>query len=548
VIGGRSGSGSETRRRPRPIVLVVLDGFGIGRDPATDAVAAAPMPAWRALLAQWPHAVLRASEDAVGLPAGQMGNSEVGHLNLGTGQPVLQDLPRIDAAIADGSFLRRPALLAACDRAAAPGGRLHVVSLVGPGGVHANDRHLVALVELAAGRGVPAVRVHALLDGRDTPPRSAIEFVPDLERRLAAAHPDARIASIGGRYYAMDRDTRWERTAAGYAAIVHGAGERAPGAVAAVEAGYARGENDEFIVPTVIDGVDGRVRDGDPIVHANFRADRARQLTHALADTDFAGFDRTGPDDRPAPRDLLVVTMTEYEAGLPVEVAFPPEQVPSLAEAVSRVGWRQFHVAETEKYAHVTYFFNGGREAAWPGEERLLIPSPRVATYDLMPEMSAAGVTDALVEAIGSERYDLIVANFANPDMVGHTGSWTATIRALATIDGCLARVAAAVEAVDDDPAGPGAVLLVTADHGNADEMRDEAGNPVTAHSLNPVPILLVGRAAAGRRLHDGVLADVTPTILELAGLPGWPELVGRSLLEPVLPSDGFSEERSQHP
>jgi len=545
VTGGHPGGGG----RPRPIVLVVLDGFGIGRDPAADAIAAAPMPAWRALLARWPHAVLRASEDAVGLPAGQMGNSEVGHLNLGTGQPVLQDLPRIDAAIADGSFLGRPALLAACDRAARPGGRLHAVSLIGPGGVHANDRHLVALVELAARRGVPAVRVHALLDGRDTPPRSAIEFVPDLERRLAAAHPDARIASIGGRYFAMDRDTRWERTAAGYAAIVHGTGERASSAVAAVEAGYARGENDEFIVPTVIDGVDGGVRDRDPIVHANFRADRARQLTHALADADFAGFDRAGPEGRPAPRDLLVVTMTEYEAGLPVEVAFPPAEVPSLAEAVSRAGWRQLHVAETEKYAHVTYFFNGGREAAWPGEERLLIPSPKVATYDLQPEMSAAGVTDALVEGIGSGRYDLIVANYANPDMVGHTGSWAATIRALATIDGCLARVAAAVEAVDDDdPARPGAVLVVTADHGNADEMRDDAGNPVTAHSLNPVPVVLAGRAADGRGLHDGVLADVTPTILELAGLPGWPDLVGRSLLEPVLPSDGFSEERSQRP
>lgn len=536
-----------SRRRPRPVVLVVFDGFGIGRDPAGDAIVAAPMPEWRALLARWPHAVLRASEDAVGLPPGQMGNSEVGHLNLGTGQPVLQDLPRIDAAIADGSFFDRPALLAACARASRPGGRLHVISLVGPGGVHANDRHLVALAQLAARRGVPAVRIHALLDGRDTPPRSAIEFVPDLERRLATVHPDARIATIGGRYHAMDRDTRWERTAAGYAAIVHGAGERASSAAAAVEAGYARGENDEFIVPTVIDGVDGLVRDGDPIVHANFRADRARQLTHALADADFAAFERTGPDRRPAPRDLLVVTMTEYEAGLPVEVAFPPEEVPSLAGAVSRAGWRQFHVAETEKYAHVTYFFNGGREAAWPAEERLLIPSPKVATYDLQPEMSAAGVTDALVEAIDSDRYDLIVANYANPDMVGHTGSWSATIRALETIDGCLARVAAAVEAVDEhDPTCPGAVLLVTADHGNADEMLDEAGAPVTAHSLNPVPILLAGRAVDGRRLRNGVLADVTPTILELTGLPGWPELVGHSLLEPVLPSDGFPEERSQ--
>jgi 2,3-bisphosphoglycerate-independent phosphoglycerate mutase len=478
-----------------------------------------------------------------------MGNSEVGHLNLGTGQPVLQDLPRIDAALADGSFFERPALLAACERAARPGGRLHIVGLIGPGGVHSHDRHIIGLAELAARRAVPEVRVHALLDGRDTPPRSADGFILDLERRLTAAHPDARIATVGGRYWAMDRDKRWDRTARGYQAIVHGVGERAPSPLAAVEAGYARGENDEFIQPTVVDGIDGRVRDGDPIVHANFRADRARQLTHALADPVFDAFDRTGPEGRPAPRDLLVVTMTEYESGLPVAVAFPPEEVPSLAEAVSGAGWRQFHVAETEKYAHVTYFFNGGREAPWPGEERLLVPSPKVATYDLQPEMSAVGVTDALVEAIGSGRYDLIVANYANPDMVGHTGVWDATIRALATVDACLARVATAVQAVDrDEPDRPGALLLVTADHGNADEMRDEGGAPVTAHSLNPVPILVAGRAVDGRRLHDGVLADVTPTILELAGLPPWPGVVGRSLLEPVLPSDGSPRPRSDRP
>jgi 2,3-bisphosphoglycerate-independent phosphoglycerate mutase len=517
-------------------VLVILDGFGIGRDPAADAIAAAPMPAWRGFLARWPHAVLGASEEAVALPPGQMGNSEVGHLNLGTGRPVLQDLPRIDAAIADGSFATRPALVGACDRATLGDGRLHVVSLIGSGGVHANDRHLVALAELAAARGVPAVRVHALLDGRDTPPRSALGFARDLEARLAEAHPDARMASVGGRYYAMDRDKRWERTEQGYDAIVHGVGERAPSAVAAIEAAYARGENDEFVRPTVVDGVDGvdgALCDGSTIVHANFRADRARQLTHALADAVFAGFDRAAPDGRPAPTGLHVVTMTEYEVGLPVQVAFPPEVVPSLAEAFSEAGLRQFHVAETEKYAHVTYFLNGGREAPFPGEERLLVPSPKVATYDLQPEMSAAGVTDALVEAIGSGRYDLIVANYANPDMVGHTGVWDATIRALAVVDDCLARVAAAVEDVEAaDPDGPGAILVITADHGNADEMRDATGAPVTAHSLNPVPVLAMGRAIRGRRLRDGVLADVTPTLLELAGLPPLAGMTGRSLLE----------------
>jgi 2,3-bisphosphoglycerate-independent phosphoglycerate mutase len=519
-----------TETRPRPIVLVVLDGFGIGRDPSTDAIAAAPMPTWRGLLRAWPHAVLGASEAAVGLPPGQMGNSEVGHLNLGAGRPVLQDLPRIDAAIADGSFFERPALIAACERAARPGGRLHLISLIGPGGVHANDRHLVALAELATRRGVPAVRIHALLDGRDTQPRSALDYVVDLERRLAAAHPDARIASVGGRYYAMDRDSRWDRVERGYDAIVHAVGERAPSASAAILAGYERGENDEFIAPTVIEGVDGTVRPGDPLIHANFRADRARQLVHALADRDFAAFDRAAPDGRQAPTDLFVVTMTEYEAGLPVEVAFPPEEARSLAQTFSEAGWRQFHVAETEKYAHVTYFFNGGVEPPYPGEERRLIPSPKVATYDLAPAMSAEGVTDALVEAIGSGKYDFIVANFANPDMVGHTGVWDATIEALAVVDVSLARIVAAIDAVDaDHPEAPGALLAITADHGNADESRDADGHPVTAHSLNPVPFVLVGRAARGLSLVDGVLADVAPTLLDLAGMPPWEGMTGRS-------------------
>ncbi|MBA3234759.1 MAG: 2,3-bisphosphoglycerate-independent phosphoglycerate mutase [Chloroflexi bacterium] len=513
-----------TGDRPRPIVLVVLDGFGIGGDPTTDAIAASPMPTWRALLETWPHAVLGASADAVGLPPGQMGNSEVGHLNLGAGRPVLQDLPRIDAAIQDGTFATRPALIEACTRAAHPDGRLHLVSLIGPGGVHANDRHLVALVGLAARQGVPVVRIHVLLDGRDTPPRSALGFVADLETRLAAAHPDARIASVGGRYFAMDRDSRWDRIERGYDAIIHGVGEHASSALAAIEAGYARGEDDEFIAPTVIDGVDGTVRSGDPLIHANFRADRARQLVHAITDAQLDAFDRAAPDGRPAPTDLFVVTLTEYEAGLPVQVAFPPETVRSLAQAFSEAGWRQFHVAETEKYAHVTYFFNGGVEAPWPGEVRRLVPSPRVATYDLAPAMSAVGVTDALVEAIGSDQYDFIVANLANPDMVGHTGVWDATLAALAVVDGCLARIVAAM-------GSKGGLLAITADHGNADALRDANGRPVTAHSLNPVPFVLVGHAAAGLRLDDGVLADVAPTLMVLAGLPRWNGMTGRSLI-----------------
>ena len=495
------------------------------------------MPVWRALLGAWPHAQLGASEGAVGLPPGQMGNSEVGHLNLGAGRPVLPDLQRIDTALHDGSFFERPALLDACRRAAEPGRRLHLISLVGPGGVHANDRQLVAMAELARREGVTDVVVHGLLDGRDTAPRSADGYVPDLERRLLDAHPTARIATLGGRYYGMDRDNRWERVAAAYDAIVHGVGEHASSPGAAIAAAYARDESDEFVRPTVIDGVDGRVRDGDAIVHCNYRADRARQLTHALVDAEFDGFDRAAHG--PIPRNLLVVTMTAYEAGLPVEVAFPPEIAHSLAEAVSAAGLRQFHVAETEKYAHVTYFFNGGREEPWPGEDRVLVPSPRVATYDLAPEMSAAGVTDALVEAIESDRYDFIVANYANADMVGHTGNWDATVRGLEALDGALGRVATAMAKVDEvvavDARGPGSLLLITADHGNADELRDADGHAVTAHSLNPVPIVVAGRAVRGRRLHDGVLADVAPTILELAGLPTWPDVTGSSLLDPEI-------------
>jgi 2,3-bisphosphoglycerate-independent phosphoglycerate mutase len=301
--------------------------------------------------------------------------------------------------------------------------------------------------------------------------------------------------------------------------------------VAAVEAGYARGENDEFIIPTVIDGVDhGAIADGDAVLHCNFRADRARQLSHALADADFSGFDRNAAG--PAPKGILYATMTAYEADLPVQVVFGPEVVPSLAEAVSKAGWTQFHVAETEKYAHVTYFFNGGREEPWPGEDRKLVPSLKIATYDLQPSMAAEGVCDALVAAIAGGKYDLIVANFANPDMVGHTGVWDATVKACETVDVCLGRVADAILAVDaGDPAAPGAVMFVTADHGNADEMKDEAGNPVTKHSLNPVPLLGIGRYMDGKRLRNGRLADVTPTILEIGGLEPWPEVTGHSLL-----------------
>ena len=489
------------------------------------------MPHWRNLLEAWPHARLQASGEAVGLPVGQMGNSEVGHLNLGAGRPVLQDLPRIDAAIVDGSFAENPALAAAVRRAAEPARRLHLIGLIGPGGVHSVDRHAVAIAKLARTAGARDVAVHALLDGRDTPPRSADEFLPGFEARLTEAHPDARVATVGGRYYGMDRDRRWDRTRRAYEAIVKGEGLRAASAVAAVADAYARDEDDEFVQPTVVEGVDGRVRDGDAVLHFNFRADRARQLVHALVDgEDFAGFPRG-----PAPRELLVVTLTEYEAGLPVEVAFPPVIVDSLAALFSRLGWRQFHVAETEKYAHVTYFFNGGVEAAWPGEDRLLVPSPQVATYDLDPAMNAAGVTDAVVRAIHADEYEFVVANYANPDMVGHTGNWDATVAALEFLDGCLARVVDSVLRADRSRrAGQGhpAVICITGDHGNAEEMRTEDGEPITAHSLNPVPVLFAGSPVERRRLHDGVLADVAPTLLELAGIEPIAGMTGVSLLD----------------
>jgi 2,3-bisphosphoglycerate-independent phosphoglycerate mutase len=510
--------------RPRPVVLVVLDGFGVGQRVADDAIAAANMPAWRALLAEWPHSMLEASEGAVGLPQGQMGNSEVGHLNLGAGRPVVQDLPRIDKAIEDGSFYTTPALVNAV-RHAAEDRRLHLVGLIGSGGVHSVDRHGVEIARMAHRAGVADVVVHGLLDGRDTPPRSADRFVPDFEKRLADAHPRARIATIGGRYFAMDRDKRWDRTKRGYEAIVRGVGLHAATAEQAVLDGYSRAEGDEFIQPTVVDEVDGRVRDGDVVVHFNFRADRARQLTHALVDG--PDFDAIAFDRGDRPRDLLVVTMTDYEAGLPVQVAFPPQTVTSLAEIFSNLGWRQFHVAETEKYAHVTYFFNGGVEAPFPGEDRLLVPSPKVATYDLQPTMSAGGVTDALVSAIQSGKYDFVVANYANPDMVGHTGIWPATVQALEYLDGCLARVVAAAAAA-------GAVLCITADHGNADELRDATGSPMTAHSLNPVPVVLIGEAVRGRSLRDGVLADVAPTLLDIVGVPRAEGMTGISLIGEV--------------
>ena len=501
------------------VALVVLDGFGLNEDRDRNALLAASMWNWSRLLDEWPHCRLAASGEAVGLPGGQMGNSEVGHLNLGAGFPVLQDLPRISAAITDGSFFDNEVLTTTIREVREGGGRLHLMGLVGPGGIHAVDEHIVAMAELARRGGLPPERVlfHAFTDGRDTPPRSADRFLPALEARTGGT---ARVATVTGRYWAMDRDRRWDRTQRAYDALVSGAGHRAATATEAIAAAYARGENDEFVEPTVLDGA-APIADGDAVVHLNFRADRARQLTRALALADFDGFERgTAPS-------VSVTTLTQYQAPdeLPVRVAFPPLVIDSLAAHLSRLGKRQLHVAETEKYAHVTYFFNGGVEAPFAGEDRTLIPSNRdVATYDLTPEMSAGPITDALVAAIEAGEHDFIVANYANPDMVGHTGVWDAAVRAAEFVDGCLGRLARAA-------LGTGTGLVITADHGNIEEMRDVEGRPQTKHTTSPVPLVLVSEPHAGSRLRDGILADVAPTLCELLAVDAGPEMTGTSLL-----------------
>ncbi len=511
---------TDARQRPRPVVLCVLDGFGLNDDQRRNALLAARMPTWRRLTAEWPTCRLEASGEAVGLPAGQMGNSEVGHLNLGAGFPVVQDLPRITRAIEDGSFFDNPVLRAAARHALSRGALLHLLGLIGPGGVHAVDGHIEAMVELAAREGPPPDRVllHTFTDGRDTPPRSAAEYLPALVARLAGR---AGVVTVTGRFYAMDRDRRWERTQLAWEALVHGAGEHAPDATAAITAAYARGESDEFIRPTVIGSYAG-MGDGDAVVHLNFRADRARQLTRALALDQLDAFDRGR-----RPSDLHVATLTEYQAHdeLPVAVAFPPLEIDALPACLSRLGLRQLHLAETEKYAHVTYFFNGGVEDPLPGEDRILVPSRRdVPTYDLAPEMSAAEITERLVEAIGSGAYDFIIVNYANPDMVAHTGVWDAAVQAAEFVDGCLARV-------EEASLAAGGALIITADHGNIEEMRDAAGNPQTAHTTSPVPLVLVAEGWRGARLRDGILADVAPTICQLMGLNPPLTMTGRSLL-----------------
>ncbi|MBO1079253.1 2,3-bisphosphoglycerate-independent phosphoglycerate mutase [Roseomonas haemaphysalidis] len=503
--------------QPKPVMLVILDGWGWREDEADNAVRQARTPCFDALWAAGPRAFLHTCGPDVGLPDGQMGNSEVGHLNLGAGRVVMQDLPRIGRAIADGSLARLPEVQDLMAKLRASGGTLQLMGLLSPGGVHSHQDHGLALANIFAEAGIP-VAIHAWTDGRDTAPLGSTEFLARFEPQLA---PGARIATLCGRYFAMDRDNRWERVSQAWAAIARGEGAPAASAAAAISAAHAAGKTDEFIPAAVIGGYAG-MRDGDAVLCFNFRADRVREIMTALLDPAFAGFTRP-----PVPKLVGAAGMTQYSVALDALQAtlFPPQSMHDLlGGVVSAAGRTQLRMAETEKYPHVTYFFNGGEETPFPGEDRVMVPSPKVATYDLQPEMSAPELAGKAVEAIGSGRYDLIILNFANADMVGHTGSLAAAIQACEAADTALARVVAAIRAA-------GGALLVTADHGNAEMMRDPVtGGPHTAHTTNPVPVVLVG-GAAGATLHEGRLADVAPTLLALLGLPQPALMTGRSLI-----------------
>ncbi len=501
----------------RPAMLVILDGWGWREEEADNAIRQARTPNFDRLWAAGPHAFLRTSGEDVGLPEGQMGNSEVGHLNIGAGRVVTQDLPRIARAIADGSLETSPAMTGLIAALRQSGGTCHLLGLVSDGGVHAHQDHAVALARIVAGQGIP-VRIHVFTDGRDTAPKSAAAFVAAFERDLPEG---ARVATVCGRYFALDRDKRWERVSRAFAVMVHADGARVPSAKVAIAEAYEKGVTDEFIEPAVIENYTG-MKDGDGLLSFNFRADRIRELLSALLDPAFRGFDRHVPTFAAA------VGMTRYSDELAplMEAIFPPHaMIGLLGEVVSEAGKRQLRLAETEKYPHVTYFMNGGREEPFAGEDRVLVPSPKVATYDLQPEMSAPALTAKAVEAIGSGAYDLLILNFANADMVGHTGSLPAAIAAAEAVDAGLGAIAGAI-------AAQGGALLVTADHGNAEQMRDpQTGAPHTAHTTNRVPVFLASPAAEAR-LHDGRLADLAPTMLDLMGLAQPAEMTGRSLID----------------
>jgi 2,3-bisphosphoglycerate-independent phosphoglycerate mutase len=515
--GDKSSAGAAPR--PRPVVLCILDGWGHRRERADNAIALAKAPNWHRFLRDCPHALLEASETFVGLPSGQMGNSEVGHMNLGAGRVVMQDLPRIDQAVADGSLAKNKALAEFVAKLKKRGGTAHLLGLLSPGGVHSHQDHIAALAKALDAAGVTTV-CHAFLDGRDTPPKSALGFVERFEGATKGLK-QFRFGTIGGRYYGMDRDKRWDREQQAYDAMVAAKGDRAKDAKSAIEEAYARGESDEFVKPTVIGDYAG-MKDGDGLVSANFRADRIRQILTALLDPKFDGFKRGK-----VVKFAAALGMTQYSDALDPLLAtlFPPERPDeTFGQIVSEAGLKQLRIAETEKYAHVTFFFNGGREDEFPGETRILVPSPKVKTYDLKPEMSANEVTDKLVDAIGKGTFDAIACNFANADMVGHTGDEAAAIRAVETLDHCLGRIATAVKRA-------GGCLLITADHGNAELMRDpETHEPHTAHTLNPVPVILVNGPPGVTSLENGRLADIAPTLLALMGLTRPKAMTGHPL------------------
>jgi 2,3-bisphosphoglycerate-independent phosphoglycerate mutase len=501
----------------RPVMLVILDGFGWREDDADNAVRQAKTPTFDKLWEAGPRGFLHPSGKDVGLPDGQMGNSEVGHLNIGAGRVVMQDLPRISNAIASGEIAKAPVLTELIGKLKSSGGTCHLIGLVSPGGVHSHQDHAAALAKILADAGVPTM-LHAFTDGRDTPPQSAGD---DIKRLLAALPKSVPVATVCGRYYAMDRDKRWERVSKAYAAIVEADGPHFPDAPAVITDAYANKKFDEFIVPAVVGDYHG-MKDGDGVLCFNFRADRVREILGAMLDPDFSGFER-----KRVVKFAAAVGMTHYSDALEkfMQAIFPPQSFARiLGEVVSDAGRTQLRMAETEKYPHVTYFLNGGHEEPYRGEDRIMVPSPKVATYDLQPEMSAPELTDKAVEAINSGKYDMIILNYANPDMVGHTGSLPAAIKAVETVDAGLGRIADAIQK-------SGGALLVTADHGNCEMMRDpETGGPHTAHTTNPVPVVLFG--ARNRALvAEGRLADIAPTLLELMELPKPKEMTGHSLL-----------------
>jgi len=507
--------------RPRPVVLCILDGWGEREEEDNNAIALGRTPNWDRLAGSVPRARLDASAEEVGLPKGQFGNSEVGHMNLGAGRIVRQDLPRIGDAIASGELAKKKEILNFIEKLKSSGGGCHLMGLLSAGGVHSHHDHIIALASIVAGAGVP-VSVHAFLDGRDTPPKSGLAGMKKFQERIKSL-VGVSVATVSGRYYPMDRDKRWDRVEKGYSALVMAEGARADDPVAAIAASYDAEKTDEFMEPTVIGDYAG-MSDGDGLLVANFRADRVRQILAALADPDFDGFARSKTPDFAAR-----LGMVEYSDELNAfyGALFASEELPNiLGQVVSDAGLSQLRIAETEKYAHVTFFLNGGREEEFPGEERILVPSPKVATYDLQPEMSAVEVTDNLVRVIGEGRFDLIVVNFANGDMVGHTGILSAAIEATECIDGCLGRLE---EAVID----AGGVLMITADHGNCEQMLDPAASePHTQHTTNVVPVLMVNAPGGVRGLRDGRLSDVAPTLLALLGLTQPAEMTGRSLIE----------------